>query len=198
MAKRKRRGYTEHMRQRFARRYARRRMEFWQALGGRCERCGLEGPLGVLRIASRKTGQGRNGSSNKMMAGDWRAVVPQVMLLCRRCYGVRISDGSVALLRHGTTAAYRRGCRCVDCTRANSIQDQAYNGRTEATRAAGRRLLPTVLVRPPKGPAWARGKSRWRRPCVRTVIGHCATPVRKPAYSLTPKPPQKQRKPLKT
>jgi len=102
-------------------RYKERRDSALERLGGCCAECGTKENLEVDHIApSEKTFNLAKKFSYSLEV--WEKELAKCQLLCTTCHKQKHSSTAVC----GTPQKYWRGCRCVDCTKANAEYNRAY------------------------------------------------------------------------
>ncbi len=121
-------AYNLYMNEYMKDRYKRRRYESIVALGGKCVKCGSIEDLEFDHIdRMNKTFTIGNGSS--FSDKRWDEEVSKCQLLCHDCHVDKHRSEAIC----GTPQRYWRGCRCDDCTRANSKYHREYKKLRKST-----------------------------------------------------------------
>lgn len=104
----------------------RRRAEY--LAGKTCAWCGDDGPLEVDHIDPAQKISHRIWSWS---AERRTAELSKCQILCVDCHDVKTWNVDRGLRACGTTAKYRRGCRCADCRSANAEKTRLARARRE-------------------------------------------------------------------
>ena len=97
-------------------------------LGGRCARCGGDGSGAVGRWDPRKlcvcaAEHGRGRAAHFIISGSgWLDRIGELTVMCRACVTRRMVQFRRTRVEHGTLPGYYAGCRCMRCSRANTIR----------------------------------------------------------------------------
>jgi len=120
---------NEYMREYMKQYSAMRRQKAIDILGGKCTKCASRDNLEIHHIdPSTKLFSIGNGWHHV-----WKKILTELekcILLCKDCHIKQHKSNHP----HGTALKYWRGCRCNECTKANS----KYNSEYKIKRAAGR------------------------------------------------------------
>lgn len=96
--------------------------------GKTCEWCGEDGPLEVDHIDPTQKISHRVWSWS---AERRAAELAKCQTLCADCHDMKTWNIDRDLRGCGTTAKYRRGCRCADCRNANAEKARRTRARRE-------------------------------------------------------------------
>lgn len=113
--------YNEYMNSYMKNRYKKRREEALAQLGGKCVQCGAQENLEIDHIIP--SDKGFTLAKKPSCSLDaWNEELAKCQLLCTSCHKQKHSSTAEC----GTPQKYWRGCRCLDCTKANTEYNRAY------------------------------------------------------------------------
>ena len=125
--------YNAYMNDYMKKRYARRRLEAIQKLGGVCVVCGTTERLEFDHIdPTLKDFTMANASS--FSEARWQAELSKCQLLCHQCHKNKHACSEPC----GTMRRYWRGCRCDQCRAAMTVYNRENRARRKAARLNGR------------------------------------------------------------
>lgn len=145
LAVKTREEYNAYMRKYLADRYAKRRKWALRLLGGKCVRCGSKKGL-QFDHKDPSTMSFRISERWLTNLDVLRKELDKCQLLCRPCHNLKTLKElgrKPTAGTHGNTSAYRRGCRCVRCRKAqsesNSRRYREYGPSRAPAKAAGKK-----------------------------------------------------------